>query len=66
MFASETGWVFDEIEYSDNEVAEQKLRLNGFKRCDEDEKFIELFSVPETLEKHTEKPIYSSGKFWKS
>ena len=65
LFASETGCVFDEIEYSDNEVAEQKLRLNGFKRCDEDEKFVELFSVPETLEKHTEKPIYSSGKFWK-
>ena len=39
LFVAETGWVFDELSYPDNETAERKLRLNGFKRCDEDPVF---------------------------
>lgn len=34
LFVAETGWIFDELSYPDNETAERKLRLNGFKRCD--------------------------------
>ena len=69
LFASETGWIFDEIEYSDNKIAEQKLRLNGFKRCDEDANFQKLFSIPDPVSKSLLDPsdrVYSSGKFWKS
>lgn len=69
LFASETGWIFDEIEYSDNKIAEQKLRLNGFKRCDEDANFQKLFSIPDPVSKSLLDPsdrMYSSGKFWKS
>ena len=70
LFVTETGWVFDEITCLDSETAEKKLRQNGFKRCDEDEKFSELFNIPditipETLDKELGNPIYSSGKFWR-
>lgn len=65
LFVTETGWVFDELSYPDNETAERKLRLNGFKRCDEDSAFETLSFIPDTLHEGTPNPVYSSGKHWR-
>ena len=64
LFVAETGWIFDELSYLDNETAEKKLRLNGFKRCDEDPIFETLSFIPDTLHEGTPNPVYSSGKYW--
>lgn len=68
LFVSETGWIFDEIEYSDDQVAGRKLHLNGFKRCDKDNEFRKLFTIPDLHPKGEYDPserIYSSGKYWR-
>ncbi|MDA8942315.1 hypothetical protein N9I04_00085 [Alphaproteobacteria bacterium] len=65
LFVVETGWVFDELCYPDNETAERKLRLNGFKRCDEDPVFETLSFIPDTLHEGARNPVYSSGKHWR-
>ena len=68
LFANENGWIFDEIEHSDNDTARKKLRLNGFKRCDEDANFRNLFSIPDPVSKSLLDPserVYSSRKFWR-
>jgi hypothetical protein len=65
LFVVETGWVFDELSYLDNETAEKKLRLNGFKRCDEDPVFETLSFIPDTLHEGARNPVYSSGKYWR-
>ena len=66
LFVGETGFIFDELKYPNNQIAEQKLRKNGFKRCDEDEIFDNHFSVPESIisNERSIKPVYSSGKYW--
>jgi hypothetical protein len=68
MFSNEDGRVFDVIEYSDDKTAEQKLRLNGFKRCNEEKNFRELYSIPDNLSKvlpDGNDGLYSSGKHWR-
>ncbi|MDC0650113.1 hypothetical protein OAQ37_06385 [Alphaproteobacteria bacterium] len=65
LFVVETGWIFDELSYPDNETAERKLRLNGFKRCDEDPAFETLSFIPDNLHEGTPNPVYSSGKHWR-
>jgi len=65
LFVVETGWIFDELSYLDNETAEKKLRLNGFKRCDEDPVFETLSFIPDTLHEGARNPVYSSGKHWR-
>ena len=65
LFVAETGWIFDELRFTDNQTAERKLRLNGFKRCDEDPAFTKLSVIPDTLNKGTRNPVYSSGKHWR-
>jgi hypothetical protein len=68
LFANENGWIFDEIEYPNNDTARKKLRLNGFKRCDEDTNFQKLFSIPDPVSKCLLDPsdrVYSSGKYWR-
>ena len=65
LFVVETGWIFDELSYLDNETAERKLRLNGFKKCDEDPAFSKLSFIPDALHEGTRNPVYSSGKYWR-
>jgi hypothetical protein len=65
LFVVETGWIFDALSYLDNETAEKKLRLNGFKRCDDDPVFEKLSFIPDTLHEGTRNPVYSSGKHWR-
>ncbi|XDZ70293.1 hypothetical protein AB8879_09980 [Alphaproteobacteria bacterium LSUCC0744] len=68
MFSNENGWVFDVIEYPDDKTAEQKLRLNGFKRCNEEKNFRALYSIPDNLLEvlpDGNDGLYSSGKHWR-
>ena len=65
LFVVETGWIFDELSYPDNQTAKRKLRLNGSKRCDEDSAFRKLSFIPEELHEGTRNPVYSSGKHWR-
>jgi len=67
MFSNDDGWIFDVIEYPDEATAEQKLRLNGFKRCNEEKNFRSLYSIPDSLSKvlpDGNDGFYSSRKNW--
>ena len=66
-FLHDLGGVFDELSYSSLREAQAALRLNGFRRYDEDPSYSEMFAHPEPpfrREQHPNGAIYSSGEFW--
>jgi hypothetical protein len=66
-FLHDLGGVFDELSYSSVREAQAALRLNGFRRYDEDPSYSEMFARPEPpfrRVQHPNGPIYSSGEFW--
>jgi hypothetical protein len=66
-FLHDLGGVFDEIPYGSLREAQTALRLNGFRRFDEDPSYAEIFARPEPPFRRVEHPsgrIYSSGQFW--
>jgi hypothetical protein len=68
-FLHDLGGVFDEIPYGSLREAQTALRLNGFRRFDEDPSHAEMFARPEPPFRRVEHPggrIYSSGEFWVS
>ena len=66
-FLHDLGSVFDELTFSELREAQAALRLNGFRRYDEDPSYSEMFARPEPPFRrvnHPNGPIYSSGQFW--
>ena len=66
-FLRDLGGVFDELNYSSLREAQAALRLNGFRRYDEDPSYSEMFARPESpfrREQHPNGPIYSSSRHW--
>ena len=66
-FLHDLGGVFDELTYSSLREAQAALRLNGFRRYDEDPRFAKMCARPEPpfrRAQHPNGPIYSSGRYW--
>ena len=66
-FLHDLGGVFDELTYTSLREAQAALRLNGFRRYDENPSYSEMFARPEPPFRradHPNGPIYSSGQFW--
>jgi hypothetical protein len=67
FFLHDLGGVFEELSYPSLREAQAALRLNGFRRYDEDPSYAEMFARPESPFRrvdHPNGPIYSSGQFW--
>ncbi|MDD3915459.1 MAG: hypothetical protein PHF76_12530 [Bacteroidales bacterium] len=69
FFLGDTSGVFDIIDFASQELAEQALVRNGFKRyLDPSENFPEFLYPPQPpfeWRDHPNGKIYSSGRFWK-
>jgi len=68
-FVTDTGGVFDELEFPSTDEAGAALRRNGFRRYSTDPRLKDLLHPPEPpfwRGSHPNGPIYSSGRFWRS
>jgi hypothetical protein len=66
-FLHDLGGVFDEIPYQSLHEAQTALRINGFRRYDEDPAYSEMFARPEPPFRRVQHPngaIYSSARHW--
>jgi hypothetical protein len=63
FFFGDTSGVFDRPIFPTHE-AEQGLRQNGFRRCDEDTGAPRFLVKPRPPFREQLHPIYSSGRFW--
>lgn len=68
-FFSDTGGVFDRMQFDSVEEAVHGLTRNGFRRYEDEIDMHRVVSPPEVEalheRPHPSGPIYSSGKFWK-
>ena len=68
-FIGDTSGVFDEMRFPSQEIAQQALQRNGFRRFANDDRASSFLRCPEppfTRRPHPNGPIYSSGRFWKT
>lgn len=68
-FMSDTSGVFDQLRFASIEDATTALRLNGFRRFEDDSEaagFLALPKPPFIRSNHPNGSIYSSGRFWVS
>jgi len=66
FFIGETSWVFDEIEFDSEAEAIEGLTRNKFVRYNKElHEFIYLPKPPFSQAEYMNKPIYSSGEYWK-
>ena len=68
-FISDTGGIFDVLDFASNADAQNALRKNGFSEYSSDKKlqsFLRPPSAPFCHHPHPNGPIYSSGRYWES
>jgi len=68
-FIGDTSGVFDRLTFESEGLAEGALRLNGFRRFQDDPQAAGVLrppSPPFQQRPHPNGPIYSSGRFWRS
>ncbi len=68
-FISDASGVFDQIAFEHPAEAQKQLRINGFKKYQDDkeaQKFIVPPRPPFHKSEHPNGAIYSSGRYWKS
>lgn len=68
FFINDDSGVFDWMDFNSESEAKEGLRRNGFNRFEEDvesQKFLTPPQPPFKETKHSNGPIYSSGRFWK-
>lgn len=69
FFVTESGRVFDKLQYPDDQTAAEKLRKNGFIPCEEEEKLVSIYFrpdviIPTIIDKNSRNPVYSAGEIW--
>lgn len=69
LFVSDTGGIFDRLEFESDAEAVEALRLNRIEEFAKTPLFQELLQPPAfplTTRDHPNGPIFSSGRFWRS
>ena len=65
-FVNQIGYVFDRLNFPNNTALHEELLRNGFTKVSNDNDFMELIGLPETIIDRggESQPVYSSGEFW--
>ncbi|MEO2015172.1 MAG: hypothetical protein ABGZ53_12450 [Fuerstiella sp.] len=68
-FLNDDSNVFDELQFKSMDEADSALQLNEFRRFADDptaDSFLRCPAAPFFRDEHSNRPIYSSGDFWRS